>query len=127
MADAAPGPSYDDSAIRHGLHAMADELDAVRAEYAEWKADINTAVAEGIKHVERAENRIRATVRRAREELADGGVTSPGLEAEARDLFGEHGARGESSGVPTLPEGVGGNQQGNRFAAFPGSFDGFLS
>lgn len=48
---------------------------------------LTLAVAEGIQHVERAENRIRATVRRAREELLENGLEpSPGLDAEAREL-----------------------------------------
>lgn len=64
---------------------------------------LTLAVAEGIQHVERAENRIRATVRRAREELLDAGFEpSPGLEAEARELRlvdGEGSARRELPAV----------------------------
>lgn len=117
-----PAPPYDDSELRELLELVVQELESVRADYGEWKADINTAVAEGIKHVERAENRIRATVRRAREELEEGGVRSPGLEAEARDLFGEHGDGGGARGVPPVPNGVGGGQPGRDFSAFPGDW-----
>lgn len=116
-------PPYDDGELRELLELVAQELEAVRADYAMWKGDINTAVAEGIKHVERAENRIRATVRRAREELEEGGVRSPGLEAEARELSLFDGARGGESSVPTVPPNVA--SSGNRFAAFPGTWNGF--
>ena len=123
--DTSSAPPYDDTELREALADVAGVLEAVRADYVQWQADINTAVAEGIKHVERAENRIRATVRRAREELAEGGVRSPGLEAEALDIFGRDGGGSSSSSVPPMHNGVAGGQPGNRFAAFPGSFDGF--
>lgn len=48
--------------------------------------NLTLAVDEGIRHVDRAEKRIRATVGRARRELREIGIESPGLEAEARDL-----------------------------------------
>jgi len=64
------------------------------------------AVAEGIERVERTENRIKATIQRAKKELADGGHESPGLDAEARELRLVDGAGGEERGVPALPEEV---------------------
>jgi len=57
------------------LNALEAERDLLRA-----------AVAEGISHVERVENRIRGTIRRAKTELEEHGIESPGLEAEAREL-----------------------------------------
>ncbi len=48
--------------------------------------DLTFAVSEGISKVERAENRIRATIRRARAELEEHGSYSPGLDAEAQEL-----------------------------------------
>lgn len=111
---------YDDSEVRATLEVVADMTEALRADYAGWQADINLAVAEGIKHVERAENRIKATIRRAREELEEGGVRSPGLEAEALELFGpngEGGGGGRMSAVPTHMDG-----HHDDFSAFPGAW-----
>lgn len=48
--------------------------------------NLTLAVAEGIAHVERAEARIRATVQRARAQLAEAGIESPALEAEGDQL-----------------------------------------
>jgi len=64
--------------------------------------NLTLAVAEGIQHVERAEYRIRATIQRARRELAESGAESAGLEAEARDLREVDGGRGLESGVPPV-------------------------
>lgn len=119
----APVQPYDDSGLRTELELVSQELEVIRADYEEWRADINTAVAEGIKHVERAEARIRATVRRAREELEEGGVRSPGLEAEALELFGVNGGRSEPQPMPTVQPSVAGGE--DRFSAFPGAWDGF--
>lgn len=123
--DTPPGPAYDDSELRSGLRTLAELIDESRADYVQFKGDIVTAVDEGIRDVKRRENRVRATVRRAREELEDGGLKSPGLDAEALELFGSDGAGGEGGGVPAVPDNVASDQPGNRFAAFPGSFDGF--
>jgi len=86
---------------------------ALEGEVAGLQERIDTltlAVAEGIAHVERAENRIKATVKRARRELEAGGIDSPGLAAEAQELF-ELDAEG-SGGPPVSPvrEDVGGYQ-----------------
>jgi predicted RNase H-like nuclease (RuvC/YqgF family) len=48
--------------------------------------ELTLAVAEGIKHVERAERRVRTTIQRARAELAEHGMESAGLEAEWEEL-----------------------------------------
>ena len=64
--------------------------------------DLTLAVAEGIKHVERAENRIRATVSRARKELEEHGVQSPGLDAEYRELSVIDGGGGPEGGMPEV-------------------------
>lgn len=68
--------------------------------------DLTLAVAEGIKHVERAENRIRATVSRARKELEEVGVESPGLEAEYRELSLIDGGGGQNGGMPEMHQNV---------------------
>lgn len=64
------------------------------------------AVSEGIQKVERTENRIRATVRRAKEQLEDGGVSSPALDAEASELRLLDGGARETEQVPSVPERV---------------------
>lgn len=74
---------------RSDATALAGQIEELRALYGEidgWRDDINIAVAEGIKNVERAENRVRATVRRAQAQLAEHGFESPGIEAEASEL-----------------------------------------
>jgi len=113
-------PSYDDAELREAVAACINEVGSLRAEYTEWNADINLAVAEGIKNVERAENRIRATVRRAREQLSEHGLESPGLEAEYRDLQVVDGGRSEAPQVPAVHEGMA--SPGNRFDGLPGDW-----
>ena len=49
--------------------------------------EMTYAVSEGIKHVDRAEARIRATVARAKKELEENGLDHPGLTAEHHELF----------------------------------------
>jgi hypothetical protein len=67
---------------------------------------LTLAVAEGIKHVERAENRIRATIGRARKELEEVGVEHPGLEAEYAELSVLDGGGGQSAPMPQMHENV---------------------
>ena len=68
---------------------------------------LTLATAEGIERVDRAERRIRSTVKRARAELAEDGYESPGLEAEAAELrLIDAGGSGDDQ-VPPLPEDVG--------------------
>lgn len=67
---------------------------------------LTLAVAEGIQHVERAENRIRATIKRARQELADGGISSPGLDAEAQQLHLLDGEGSDGGRVLPVPSSV---------------------
>lgn len=62
----------------------------------------NLAVGEGIERVDRADRRIKATVARARKELADRGYEDPGLEAEAHELHLVDGDGGEEGGVPAV-------------------------
>lgn len=68
--------------------------------------NLTLAVAEGISHVDRAEKRVRATVNRARKELRESGVESPGVEAEAAELRLIHGGLGEEEGMPPVPTSV---------------------
>ena len=64
------------------------------------------AVSEGISKVERAEARIRATVRRARAELEESGTYSPALDAEAQELRVTDGGAGEPEEVQPVHEGL---------------------
>ena len=73
------------------LEALAQSEDALETRqlarsHEDRLTNLTLAVAEGIAHVERAEARIRATVQRARAQLADAGIESPALEAEGDQL-----------------------------------------
>jgi len=63
---------------------------------------ITLAVAEGIERVDRAERRIRSTVKRARQELATQGYESDGLEAENEEIRLVDAPGGEDEGVQPL-------------------------
>ena len=82
---------------------------------------LSQAVVEGISNVERRESRIRSTVGRARKELEEAGLSSPGVEAEYRELQVLDGGRGNPGGVPPVRENV--EDPRDRFAAFPGIWD----
>ena len=68
--------------------------------------ELTLATSEGIERVERAERRVRATVTRARKELAAEGFESPGLEAEDAELRLLDGGRGEAGEVHPVREDV---------------------
>lgn len=89
---------------------------------------LTLAVAEGIQHVERAENRIRATVQRARKELVENGFEpSPGLEAEASSLRLGDVDRGPERPVHPVREEVGDDDEIIPLPGVPGHVSrGFL-
>lgn len=108
-----PKPAGDELAaveeLRTQLEAHAEMLDALRAEYAQidaWRDDLTIAVAEGIKNVERAENRVKATVRRAQEKLRAHGFESESLDAEAEDLRLADARRGDARRLHAVPKSV---------------------
>jgi len=68
--------------------------------------DLIFAISEGISKVERAESRIRATVRRARAELEEGGTYSPALDAEHQELRVIDGEGGREEPVQPMREEV---------------------
>ncbi len=70
---------------------------------------LRLAVGQGIEHVDRVESRIQGVVKRARKELRDAGVETPGLDAEAAQLSLVHGEGGEAEAMPIVPPGVGGD------------------
>jgi len=68
--------------------------------------DLTIAIDSGIKHVERAEARVRGVVTRAKRELADKGVEAPGLEAEMGELQLLDGDTVFEQGMQQLPPDV---------------------
>lgn len=86
----------------------ADVMNGDRLELLAKRLDTLThAVAEGIERVDRSERRVRAVVKRAREELAEDGHVSDRLEAETHHLFGGDAPRGEEGRVPAVRPQVG--------------------
>jgi hypothetical protein len=86
----------------HRVREIELELEGLKARMKE----LTTAVAQGIEHVDRSERRVRATVARARRELEEHGVVSPGVEAEWAELRGEDGERSEGGGMQPVREEV---------------------
>lgn len=85
---------------------------------------LRLAVAEGIENAERRENRIRSTVGRALKVLDDHGLDpSPGLEAEARDLFDVDEGGGEDEGVQPVRDDMAGHRAAlEALQGVPGDF-----
>ncbi len=88
-----PSPPYDDSSIRSRLGELERQGDR-----------LTLAVSEGISNVKRAENRINATLGRAKKEFAERGYESPALEAEYGELHALDGGGGEASELSGVPE-----------------------
>ena len=70
--------------------------------------NLTAAVSEGIERTDRAERRIKATVKRARAELEARGYQDPGLDAEAYELRLIDGEPSPDGGVPPMQPGVAG-------------------
>lgn len=90
---------------RHELSATTAQVDGLAAAHklqAERVDVLTLAVDEGIRHVDRAEKRVRATVGRARRELAEAGFVSPGVEAEAADIHELDGGASGAEGMPPV-------------------------
>lgn len=81
---------------------LAEQFEVLRLAH---KATI-IAVAEGIERVERYERRIKATVARAKKELAEQGFEHAGIEAEAAELGLVNGGGGEAVPVRPVPNPV---------------------
>ena len=121
--ETAPAPRYDDGPIREAMNAIL----ASQGDLESQVRDLHIAVDEGIQRVDRSERRVRAVVQRARKRLEDLGYEDEGLEAEARELRLVNGADSPAQPMQPVQQGVAAGEQGNRFAAFPGSWDGFGS
>lgn len=95
--------------IEQLMETCSRRLEEHERDLAELQVRINEltmAVAEGIQHVDRAERRVKATVARARRQLEDSGLESPGLEAEWAELRERDGDGGEERGVQPVREAV---------------------
>jgi len=68
--------------------------------------DVRAAVAHGIEDIERVDNRIKATVRRVKTQLAEADLESPAIDAEAAQLRLIDGAGGDRLELPPVHEGV---------------------
>ena len=79
-----------------------DELTVAHQELRDGHKDLILAVSEGIERTERAERRVQATVKRARKELSERGLSDPGLEAENQELSDIDGDRGGNGEVPAV-------------------------
>jgi len=104
--EALQGLVREGASVRQELVADALETGRALAGHEACFAELTHGVAEGISRVERAEARIRATVRRARQELEDNGTFSPALDAEAAELRIIDGGGGEGTPVQPLPANV---------------------
>ncbi len=115
--ETSPTPGRDLDTIHEDLRALHEVLNGnskALPEYGERLTDLEAqtknftlAIAEGIEKVERAERRVKASVRRARKELAEHGFDSPALEAEDADLRGVDDEGGGGGGVRLVPPDVG--------------------
>lgn len=114
--ETAPRPADDPDAIASAverLDQLADNfahrimsLESSVENMEEGHKELVIAVSEGIERVDRAERRIKATVKRARKELSDRGLVDPGLEAEDQELHDVDGEGSDGRGVPPVREEV---------------------
>lgn len=84
--------------LKH-LNAHSDALEALQRQ----AKDFTFALSEGIERTDRAERRIAATVKRARDKLAESGFSDAGLDAEADGLQLVDGDRSEDVRVQGVP------------------------
>ncbi len=81
---------------------------------------LTLAISEGIANVDRAEKRVRATVARARAQLAEQGVVSAGVEAEHSELQQVDGEGSEPAQLQLVPENVAPAVEGDAPSGIPG-------
>lgn len=92
--------------LRSELEETELRLEQRVAELASIIEDQNFAIAEGIERVDRAERRIKDTVRRAKARMARAGYVDDGLEAEADQLQLLDAPERPSQGVPPMSDDV---------------------
>lgn len=112
----APPSVYDDSALRAALDSHAEAIEALQSEV----TDQHVAIAEGIRHVDRAERRVRAVVGRAKKRLDDAGISDAGLDGEVAELREIDGSGGPANGVSAVREGMGAGSPERDMSHFPG-------
>lgn len=113
MAERSPpdlGPLRDRvAALVETDRLRADQLGQLTLELEDLQGshkDIVIAVSEGIERTDRAERRIKATVKRARAELAERGLLDPGIESEDHELREVDGKGGRRDGLLPVPVAV---------------------
>jgi hypothetical protein len=82
-----------------GMATLARAVDELQTSHGE----VLVAVSEAIQQTQRHEARIRAVVKRARNELKERGYTDPGVEGEARELRLVDDGGSPEGGVPAVP------------------------
>lgn len=102
--DTRPQPVYVNEEYEAAIRRAEGRLDQLET----GAQELRIAVAHGIQEAERRENRIKATVASAQRKLRESGVESPGVEAEAIELFGGNADPGNEGGVPAVYETVAG-------------------
>lgn len=85
--------------LLHHVRRLEEDVAALQGQ----AKDFTFALAEGIERTDRAERRIAATVKRARDKLAESGFTDAGLDAEADGLQLVDGERSEDVRVQGVP------------------------
>jgi len=80
--------------------------------------DLTLALSDGVQRVQRSENRVRAIVKSARQELRDAGFEHPGVEAEASELRQVDGDDRVEEPLSALPADV--DAAGRKPSAVPG-------
>lgn len=91
----------------HALRSRLDDHETALLELDQYKRDITLAVDEGIRHVERAERRVRQTIRRTQQKLEDVGLSDPALDAEAQEYFDADESGGGEEEVQPVQADVG--------------------
>ncbi len=96
-------PSHE---LLEGVLGRMDRLDGRMGALEADHTDVRAAVAHGIEDVERVNNRISATIRRTKTQLAEQGLESPALDAEAAQLRVIDGGGSDDGGLPPVQEDV---------------------
>lgn len=90
---------FDDTELLEALGHTRKEIESLRAGHTLITEVVDNALLE----TKRRESRIRSTVSRARRELAEHGLESPGLEAEYGELQVIDGEESPAQAVPDVP------------------------
>lgn len=86
------------------------EVTDLRQRLVELEVDhtqVRAAVAHGIEDIDRVDKRIKATIRRAKDQLEEAGIEHPALNAEAEHFRVIDGDGGNESGLSPVQEDVG--------------------